>query len=493
MGKSLDTALGSHGGLLPEIDHLDESGAQSEIGQGVQDLEVHVPGVQSLQDPIVTFPGDTHHVVGREVEGIDTVESDRESEKVHADNVVVCLGGARLPVEIGTNVLGLLLPLEIGNVTVKESETENGIVIERRSRSPFGVIRRDRTPPVRSPITVPRGGSYRPRSRSMSRRGNDRYQSYRRVSPPRESGISSAITSQSASGRSSPRPSPLRARSPLPSREVSPHHHAMSGIAPPREIPRPGHYDSMASAPSRSPPRGPAALRAPPTGPAANRNSAAPVASPAPAPPARTQTPTAPPQRSGTTSPTIPPAGPRGYVPPARGGFAPRGGRGGWNQPPPRHMPGPSPTPPTPNGPSSIPTGPRVAPSNIPSNSTPTQSRPFNPPTGPSAQHAGGARQTLAQSMLATLPPIIPGGKIDPSMPPIAIGVTRELEPHFRKLKDEEEKLRDELHAKQERLRKSLYTWNRLERDSRAWEMRSDLSEKSMKNLAGEGMGGAAF
>lgn len=88
MGKSLDTALESHGGLLPEIDHPDESGAQSEIDQGVQDLEVHVPGVQSLQDPIVTFPGDTHHVVGREVEGIDTAESDQGSEKVHADNVV---------------------------------------------------------------------------------------------------------------------------------------------------------------------------------------------------------------------------------------------------------------------------------------------------------------------------------------------------------------------------------------------------------------------
>lgn len=95
--------------------------------------------------------------------------------------------------------------------------------------------------------------------------------------------------------------------------------------------------------------------------------------------------------------------------------------------------------------------------------------------------------------MLATLPPIIPGGKLDPFMTPLALGVTRELEPHYRKLKDEEEKLRDELHAKQERLRKSLYTWNRLERDSRAWEMRSDLSEKSMKSLAGEGMGGAAF
>lgn len=267
----------------------------------------------------------------------------------------------------------------------------------------------------------------------------------------------------------------------------------MTGVAPPREAPRLGPYDTNASAPVRSPPRGPAALRAPPTGPAANRNITAPVVSPAPPPPARIQTPTAPPQRSGTTSPTIPPAGPRGYVPPARGGFAPRGGRGGWNQAPARQFSGPSPTPSTPNGPSTIPTGPRVAPPNAPLASTPTQSRPFNPPTGPSAQHAGGARQTLAQSMLATLPPIIPGGKLDPSMTPIALGVTRELEPHYRKLKDEEEKVRDELHAKQERLRKSLYTWNRLERDSRAWEMRSDLSEKSMKNLAGEGMGGAAF
>ncbi|EKJ78312.1 hypothetical protein FPSE_01498 [Fusarium pseudograminearum CS3096] len=312
--------------------------------------------------------------------------------------------------------------------------------------------------------------------------GNDQEQSER----------ARAEESVSVSGRSSPRPSSVRARSPLQSREQSPHH-TMLGAAPLREAPRPAPYDTNAHAPVRSPPRGPAALRAPPTGPAANRNTAPPVASPAPPPPARIQTPTAPPQRSDTTSPTIPPAGPRGYVPPARGGFAPRGGRGGWNQPPTRQFSGPSPTPSTTNGPSAIPTGPRAAPSNVPLSSTPTQSRPFNPPTGPSAQHAGGARQTLAQSMLATLPPIIPGGKLDPSMTPISMGVTRELEPHYRKLKDEEEKVRDELHAKQERLRKSIYTWNRLERDSRAWEMRSDLSEKSMKNLAGEGMGGAAF
>ncbi|KAL5605531.1 hypothetical protein FOVSG1_005678 [Fusarium oxysporum f. sp. vasinfectum] len=453
MGKSLDTALESHGGPLLETGRLGGLEVRLESEQGARDLEVHVPEVQFLLDPIAMCRADTHHVVGREVEETDTGESDQENERVRAGGSVVGLCGGRLP--------DVACPGE-------------GRDFERRDeRSPFGVIRRDRTPPVRSPVTGPRGGSYRPRSRSMSRRGNDRWQSYRRVSPPRESGISSAITSQSASGRSSPRPSSVRARSPLQSREESPHHHhAMSGAAPPREAPRPGPYDTNTSAPARSPPRGPAALRAPPTGPAANRNPAAPVSSPALPPPARTQTPTAPPLRSGTTSPTVPPAGPRGYVPPARG---------------------PSPTPPTPSGPSAIPTGPRATPSNTSSASTTTQSRPFNPPTGPSAQHAGGARQTLAQSMLATLPPIIPGGKLDPSMTPLALGVTRELEPHYRKLKDEEEKLRDELHAKQERLRKSLYTWNRLERDSRAWEMRSDLSEKSMKSLAGEGMGGAAF
>jgi hypothetical protein len=91
------------------------------------------------------------------------------------------------------------------------------------------------------------------------------------------------------------------------------------------------------------------------------------------------------------------------------------------------------------------------------------------------------------------MPPIIPGGKLDSSMTPLALGVTRDLEAHYRKLRDEEEKMREDLRVKQERVRKSLYTWDRLERDSRAWELRSDLSEKSMKNLAGEGIGGAAF
>ncbi|RGP66458.1 histone deacetylase 6 10 [Fusarium longipes] len=466
-GKSLDTAPASRGGLPLETDHLGgleallERGleARSETDPGARDLEVRDPEAQFPLDPIAMYPEDIRHVVGQGVVEVTAIDGNdhEQSERVRADESVVglcgdhlldavCHGDLHLHVGgIATSVLGHQFLFEIGNAIVIESEIVNGTAIAYATGD----------------VT--------------------------------STGATIAITSQSASGRSSPRPSSVRARSPLQSREQSPHHHAISGPAPPREAPRPGPYDTNALASVRSPPRGPAALRAPPTGPAANRNIAAPVASPAPPPPARVRTPTAPPQRSETTSPTIPPAGPRGYVPPARGGFAPRGGRGGWNQPPARQFSGPSPTPSTPNGPSAIPTGPRVAPSNAPLASTPTQSRPFNPPTGPSAQHAGGARQTLAQSMLATLPPIIPGGKLDPSMTPVALGVTRELEPHYRKLKDEEEKVRDELYAKQERLRKSLYTWNRLERDSRAWEMRSDLSEKSMKNLAGEGMGGAAF
>lgn len=85
------------------------------------------------------------------------------------------------------------------------------------------------------------------------------------------------------------------------------------------------------------------------------------------------------------------------------------------------------------------------------------------------------------------MPPIIPGGKLDPSSLPI------ELDPHHRKLREEEERLREELRAKQEKLRKSLRVWDKLERESKGFELKSDLSERSLKNIAGEGVGGAAF
>lgn len=75
----------------------------------------------------------------------------------------------------------------------------------------------------------------------------------------------------------------------------------------------------------------------------------------------------------------------------------------------------------------------------------------------------------------------------------MVLGVTKELEPHYRKLREEEEKIREELWQKQEKLRKSLYVWDRLDRESKAWQIRSELSERSMNEIAGDGMGGAAF
>ncbi|KAJ0316260.1 hypothetical protein COL5a_011615 [Colletotrichum fioriniae] len=263
---------------------------------------------------------------------------------------------------------------------------------------------------------------------------------------------------------------------------------AASAIAAPQEPAPPA---------AKTPPRGPAALRAPPTGPAATRNFTAPASSPAVQPPRHPPTPSVPPSRADAVSPTIPPAGPRGYVAPARGGgYNARGGRGSWSGPSPRQAPAPTTSPSAiGNGPSSIPTGPRANPSNTTPLSTSSAPKAFNPPTGPSSQHGGpgNVRLTLAQSMLATLPPIIPGGKIDPSLLPTTTGITRDIEPHYKRLKAEEEKARAELDAKQDKLRQSLQMWDKLEMESKAWKTRVDVSEQSLKSLAGEGMGGAAF
>ncbi|KXX80666.1 hypothetical protein MMYC01_202118 [Madurella mycetomatis] len=284
----------------------------------------------------------------------------------------------------------------------------------------------------------------------------------------------------------------------------------------PQSTPKPPAAD-VTSTPVKSPPKGPAALRVPPTGPAATRNFTAPAAPQAAQAPRHPQPPSGP-SRPGTTSPTVPPAGPRGYVPPRGGGaFAGRGGGrgggGGWSSGPARHLPssGASSVSPTvpPTGPSAgpassgIPTGPRAQTSSTataspvagtsPSTSL-SSSKPFNPPTGPAALGLGlgvnipPQRPTLAQNLMNTMPPIIPGGKIDPSAVPAV-----EMDPHHRKLREEEERLREELKIKQDKLRKSLRMWDRLERESKGFELKSDLSERSLENIAGEGLGGAAF
>lgn len=100
---------------------------------------------------------------------------------------------------------------------------------------------------------------------------------------------------------------------------------------------------------------------------------------------------------------------------------------------------------------------------------------------------------TLAQNLIAGMPPITPGGKLDPASTPLMTGVTKELESHHRRLKEEEERIRGELKIKDEKLRTALRMWDRLERESESFKLKSDLSDQSIRTIAGEGPGGAAF
>ncbi|KAK0626113.1 hypothetical protein B0T14DRAFT_422061 [Immersiella caudata] len=157
-------------------------------------------------------------------------------------------------------------------------------------------------------------------------------------------------------------------------------------------------------------------------------------------------------------------------------------------------MPGASVSPTVPpTGPSGgIPTGPRAASSSSAVASPSLGSKPFNPPTGPAA-HNAVQRPTLAQNLMNTMPVVLAAGKVDPSSTPMTTGVAKEFEMHHRKLKEDEERIREELNTKQEKLRKYLRNWEKMERESKAFELKSDLSEKSLNTLAGDGLGGASF
>lgn len=90
---------------------------------------------------------------------------------------------------------------------------------------------------------------------------------------------------------------------------------------------------------------------------------------------------------------------------------------------------------------------------------------------------------------MANLPQIIPGGRIDPT----ATGFAADVALRLKKREEEAEVLRVENDAKQEKLRKSLKVWDKLQRDSASMGLRSELSERHVRMLAGEGVGGAAF
>ncbi|RDW88048.1 hypothetical protein BP6252_00080 [Coleophoma cylindrospora] len=396
----------------------------------------------------------------------------------------------------------------------------------RRSRSPY---ERDRPSiRVRSPVRSP---PRRARSRTPERRDNrapigpssSNGRRPRSPSPARDSERSSGRTSGNNSRRSSPPAHPSRVvlaqaasrdeqsshRSPS-SREMSPPQHANlsyrdSGRESARSTPR---ERSPARPPPRSPPRGPAGFRPPPTGPSAGRNFTAPARSPL------STTSNNPPQPSNQnrpeTVPVAPPTGPRAAP---RGPSYMRGGRGSfsgdrstrpdqssWGNPAPSRttpdiMPRASapvsraaatvsPTSSVPTGPAAIPTGPRAGPSG---------------PARPNLQPASGVYgrtqsfatppHPRAHPAMTNLPPIIPGGRIDPAL----TGLSAEIDARLKKRQQEEEVLRADLELKQENLRRGMKQWDKLSKDSQSWGLRSQLSERHVRTLAGEGIGGAAF
>lgn len=89
--------------------------------------------------------------------------------------------------------------------------------------------------------------------------------------------------------------------------------------------------------------------------------------------------------------------------------------------------------------------------------------------------------------------PIVPGGKADQRDLAMQMGVLPEMLPHHMQLKEEEEKIRAEKYAKEEKLRKSLAMWDKFEREAKVLDLRLELSENLMKKFAGDGVGGAAF
>lgn len=200
--------------------------------------------------------------------------------------------------------------------------------------------------------------------------------------------------------------------------------------------------------------------------------------------PGRSSWSSGPPQRhsisSGgqSVSPTVPPAGPSGSTSSTTGGSIPTGPRAQTSITTTSTSSAAGAATASP----STPTGPA---------STTTTNKPFNPPTAPAAHTHHPSRlatTSLAQNLLNALPPLIPGGKTDPTA-----AAPYELDMHHRKMREEEERVREELRAKQDKLRKSLRVWDRLERESRGFELKSELSERSLGNIAGEGAKGVGY
>lgn len=175
------------------------------------------------------------------------------------------------------------------------------------------------------------------------------------------------------------------------------------------------------------------------------------------------------------------------------------------------------------------PTGPRGSISHSVPATPVSASKPFDPPKGPAADNInknninnklattitagttgatatgtttatttttnGGSGFSLAQQLLASMPPLLlPGGKADPAqLAADTLGVLPEHQAHTQRLKEEEERIREDKYAKEERLRRGLADWDRMRREARVMELRDRLAEETLKKISGEGTSGAAF
>jgi Skp family chaperone for outer membrane proteins len=91
---------------------------------------------------------------------------------------------------------------------------------------------------------------------------------------------------------------------------------------------------------------------------------------------------------------------------------------------------------------------------------------------------------------IANLPQVIPGGKVDPNY---YSPVPKDLESRIKRNDEDLERMYADLHAKEEKLRKGLAQWDKLARESTSMGLKAELSERHVRMLAGEGVGGAAF
>jgi len=88
---------------------------------------------------------------------------------------------------------------------------------------------------------------------------------------------------------------------------------------------------------------------------------------------------------------------------------------------------------------------------------------------------------------LASIPAIVPGGKLAPS------GLDPAAEKRLQQIEEDKKKLLEQIEEKQKIKRQGLRDWEKAERESRREGLKSELAEGHLEKLTGEGVGGTAF